>query len=453
MLRGVRKTGPPLVISPRQVVRTYLVLGGLYTLSASLIWGVNTLFLLHAGLDIFGVFVANAAFTASMAVFEVPTGVLADTRGRRASFLLSIIVLFPGTLGYVGAAAAGGSLALFVIASVVLGLGYCFYSGAVEAWLVDALHATGFRGELDRVFARGQMVTGAAMLVGTVSGGLLGTLDLAFPFLVRAALLVPAFAIAWAAMHDMGFAPRPLKISALPAEMRMVAAAGITHGWRSRPVRLLLILGSVQYGFLTWGYYAWQPYFLGLLGGGAVWVAGIISALMATSAMIGNVLVDWFARFCGRRTTLMLWAAGIQTATAVGVGLAGSFWLAVPLFLLAVGSMGVIGPVKQAYLHHKIASEQRATIVSLDSMFGNAGGVVGQMGLGYLSGARSIAAGYVVGGAFTLAALPLLGRLRRLGGRADIIIGTGGRRGPCAGQGLPAVAAIDATPRRAELVG
>lgn len=111
MLRGVRKTEPPLVISPRQVVRTYLVLGGLYTLSASLIWGVNTLFLLHAGLDIFGVFVANAAFTASMAVFEVPTGVLADTRGRRASFLLSIIVLFPGTLGYVGAAAAGGSLA------------------------------------------------------------------------------------------------------------------------------------------------------------------------------------------------------------------------------------------------------------------------------------------------------------------------------------------------------
>ena len=66
-----------------RVLRAYYVIAGLYTLSAALIWGVNTLFLLDAGLDIFGVFVANGAFTAGMVLFEIPTGASAwDCRPR-----------------------------------------------------------------------------------------------------------------------------------------------------------------------------------------------------------------------------------------------------------------------------------------------------------------------------------------------------------------------------------
>ena len=55
--------------------------------------------------------------------------------------------------------------------SILIGLGFTFFSGAVEAWLVDALTATGFQGELDHVFARGQVVSGVAMLTGSVAGG------------------------------------------------------------------------------------------------------------------------------------------------------------------------------------------------------------------------------------------------------------------------------------------
>src|SRR5205807_6164798 len=95
-------------MDPKRVIRSYLTISALFTLSASLIWGINTLFLLHAGLTIFEVFVANAAFTAAMALFEIPTGVVADTRGRRASFLLSEATLAVGTLAYVGVAAIHG---------------------------------------------------------------------------------------------------------------------------------------------------------------------------------------------------------------------------------------------------------------------------------------------------------------------------------------------------------
>jgi MFS family permease len=432
-----------------RMVRTYLVIAALYTLSASLIWGVNTLFLLDAGLDIFEVFVANASFTAGMVIFEIPTGVIADTRGRRLSFLLSATTLMLGTLGYVAISILGGGLLLFVAASVFLGLGFCFYSGAVEAWLVDGLKAAGYARELDQVFARGSMVSGAAMLVGTVGGGVLGNVDLALPFVGRAALLAIVFFVALRSMHDEGFTPHAATLSEMPHAMKRVLSSSITYGWRVGSVRLLMLVSFVQGGFLMWAFYASQPYFLELLGRDAVWVAGVVAALIALSTIAGNALVEFLTRFCGRRTTLLLWAAAGVAAGSIGVGLATSFWVAVVLLLLPTAAAGVGEPVKQAYLHQVIPSEERATVVSFDSLVESAGGIGGQLGLGYLARAQSIAAGYVTGGVALFATIPVLLVLRRLGGPADRIVGrTAGRPAACAGQGLPEVSTVDTTARQ-----
>lgn len=429
--------------SARAVIRSYLLLSGIYTLSASLIWGVNTLFLLDAGLDILEVFIANAVFTGSMALFEIPTGVLADTRGRRVSFLLSVAILMVGTLGYVGVSRIGGGLLLFSLMSVVLGLGYTFYSGAVEAWLVDALHATGYQGELDRVFARGAVATGAAMLIGSVGGGLLGNLNLALPFLARAGLLALVFGIAYVSMRELGFTPQNPGLAALPTAMRRIARASLVYGWQRPGVRLLVITSFIQATFMAWGFYAWQPYFLELLGRNLTWVAGVIAALISLATIAGNTLVERLTRYCGRRTTLLLWAAGVQTVAAIGVGLAGSFWLAVGLYLVFMVATGVWMPVKQAYIHKSIPSEQRATVISFDALVGSGGSVLGQSGLGYLAQARSLASGYVVGGLATVLALPVVALLRRRDEPEDRIVGQAGAQASCAAQGLPAVAAID----------
>lgn len=428
---------------PQTIIRNYLIIAGLYTLSTSAIWGVNTLFLLDAGLDLREVFTANAVFTIGMVVFEIPTGVFADLRGRRASFLLSLAVLFAGTLGYVSIASIGGGLFLFSLMSVVLGLGYTFYSGAMEAWLVDALKASGYTGQLDQVFSRGAIVSGAAMLIGSVGGGLLGGLDLAYPFLARAGLLAVVFVIAFFSMHDLGFAPRGMIWRALPAEMRSVARASIAYGWQERSVRLLILAGTAQAVFLAWGFYAWQPYFLDLLGQNLPWVAGVISALVALATIAGNSLIGWFTRFCGRRTTLLAWAAVAHTAAAVCVGLTGSFWLAVSLYLFSQAALGVWGPVRQAYLHQKIPSEQRASVISFDSLVSSGGSSLGQFGLGNVAQMQSLSLGYVYGGLVTVLALPLVLILRRMREPADLIVGKAGVQGACAAQGLPNVAAVD----------
>lgn len=428
----------------RKVLVGYYVLAGLYTLAAAAIWGVNTLFLLDAGLSFFEVFVANAAFSAGMVVFEVPTGVVADTLGRRMSFLLAVLVLGATTLLYVALAEMEAGVVAFAVVSVFMGLGFSFYSGAMEAWLVDALAVTGHRGLLDRVFARGQQVTGLAMLVGTIGGGLLGQVDLSLPYVVRAVLLVVVFAVAYALMHDLGFTPRRVTVAELPGEIASNARAGAEFGWRQRPLRLLMLVAFLEGGFLMWAFYASQPYLLELLDSDAVWVVGLVAAGVALATIAGNEVVDIVSRYCARRTTLLLVAGTIQTAAAIVLGIAGSFWIALGALLAMMFGYGLMTPVRQAYFHQLVPSEQRATVVSFDSMISNVGGVGGQVGLGALGEARSVGTAFVAGGVATAFALPLIARVRSIGGAADRIAGTrAGADSPCAGQGLPAVSTVD----------
>src|SRR5262245_32253345 len=112
----------------RAVIRTYLVLTAVTTLAASLIWGINTLFLL----DNTQAFTVNAFFTVGEVLFEVPTGVVADTRGRRYSYLLGGVTLLLSTLLYLVMWQVHADLLGWALASILLGLGFTFFSGATE---------------------------------------------------------------------------------------------------------------------------------------------------------------------------------------------------------------------------------------------------------------------------------------------------------------------------------
>src|SRR5262245_37650099 len=176
------------------ITRTYytLVLGN--TLAASLIWGINTIFLLDAGLSNLEAFAANAFFTAGMVVFEVPTGIVADMWGRRVSFLLGTVTLAVSTGLYLLLWDVEAPFWAWAVASLLLGLGFTFFSGATEAWLVDALDATGFAGSLDSVFSRAQVLTGVGMLTGSVAGGYIAqATNLGVPFALRTGVLAVMF--------------------------------------------------------------------------------------------------------------------------------------------------------------------------------------------------------------------------------------------------------------------
>src|SRR4051794_14849165 len=225
--------------TPATITRTYyiLVLGN--TLAASLIWGINTIFLLDAGLSNLEAFAANAFFTAGMVLFEVPTGVVADSWGRRASYLLGTVTLAVTTALYLGLWYVHGPFWAWAVSSMLIGLGFTFFSGATEAWLVDALRATAYTGSLDAVFAREQGFAGAGMLLGAGGGGYLAQFaGLSAPYLLRAGVLMVIFALAAVLMRDLGFTPQR---GAVGPEVRRIVRGSVEYGLKIRPVRWLML--------------------------------------------------------------------------------------------------------------------------------------------------------------------------------------------------------------------
>ena len=400
-------------MTARRIIRTYLGIAASTTLAQSLIWGVNTLFLLSVGLDIFQVMLVNAAYTVAQVFFEVPTGVIADTLGRRVSYLLAVGIIFLSTLLYMWFGLAGQGVGPFAIASALLGLGYTFYTGAVDAWMVDALHSVDYPGRLEPIFAQYGMVFGVFMLVGTTAGGFLGQVELWIPYAVRAAVLVPAFLLGLLVMRDRGFKGRPLTLGSFGQETRRIARAGIAYGLRDRVVRFIMLATLVQGIFFIYGFYSWQKYFLDLLGQDLVWVTGVIAACVGVTQILGNALVGRITKRVADRGLILMVAVGVSTAAIIGAALVPQFWVAVPLYLVSTTAFGVYMPVKQGWLNARIPSEERATIISLDALFGDGGMTVGQVGLGYLSQVVSIPAAWLVGGLTQAAALPLLARARR----------------------------------------
>ena len=403
-----------------QVARTYVTLSFLFTLSMALIWGVNTLFLMHAGLSLFQVMLANAAFTFGSMVFEIPTGVVADTLGRRVSLLLCLATLFVTTLAYLGLAWIHAGLWPFVGVSILLGLGFTFYTGAADAWLVDAMNHVAPGTPLEPIFSRGQMATLTAMLVGTLAGGLLGQFSLYIPYALRALFIVPTFLIVSRMMRELGFTPRALDLRRVPHEMHRIFVDGLRYGLHHPVVRPVMFASLVQGIFGMFAFYSWQPFFLQLLGKNLIWVSGVIASLVALAGVAGNFLVGPLSRRFHARTTLLIGATALMCGSAVAAGAVDRFYPTVALFLLHCVAQGVLNPVKQGYLNAHIPSEQRATLISLDSLFGDAGAAGGQSGLGYLADRRSVGVAWMVGGALLALATPFYARARRNDTKLDV---------------------------------
>jgi MFS family permease len=390
----------------RSVQRTYLLITLLSTLSASFIWGINTLFLLDAGLSNAEAFGANAFFTAGMVLFEVPTGVVADTWGRRASYLLGALTLLVSTVVYIFMWETGAPFWAWAAGSAFIGLGFTFFSGAVEAWLVDALDASGFTDDLETVFARGQSVAGAAMLTGSVAGGFIAQhWNLGVPYILRAVMLGFTFLAALVLMKDIGFEPKhgagPIK------EMKQIVRASIDGGLRNRPVRWLMLAAPFTAGVGIFAFYAMQPYLLELYGDETAFgVAGIAAAIVAAAQIGGGLLVPVIRRFFARRTHALLFFGAMSTMAMVLVGVTDSFYVAIAAIVIWALAFAAAGPMRQAYINGLIPSEQRATVLSFDSLMGSTGGVVLQPALGRAADVWSYSTSYVVGAAIQIVAIP-----------------------------------------------
>jgi DHA3 family tetracycline resistance protein-like MFS transporter len=135
---------------------------------------VYVLYFRHYQINLFQIALLAAVFEASILLFELPTGLVADIFGRKISIVLSsVFSLISGAVFIFFPFLAG-----FIIAEIVGGLGETLRSGALEAWLVDSLKHEGKEAQQKLAFAQGTKFKTAGNLSGLILGGYLASLNM-----------------------------------------------------------------------------------------------------------------------------------------------------------------------------------------------------------------------------------------------------------------------------------
>ncbi len=149
-----------------------------------------------------------------------------------------------------------------------------------------------------------------------------------------------------------------------------------------------------------------------------------MAAIVAGAQIVGGIAAPWIRRRFTRRTSALLAATGASAATLALIGVFENLYAVIGLIvvwgLLFAASM----PIRQAYLNGLIPSQQRATILSFDSMLGSAGGVVVQPVLGRSADVWGYPGSYLLGAAISALAVPFVWLSRRQNAPADTAVGT-----------------------------
>ena len=400
------------VLTASLVRRTYYLLTAGNTLAGSFIWGINTLFLLDAGLRTS----RRSPRTPSLPpVWSSSRCRPASSPTRGAAGVVPARHRDAGRRRPASTCCCGSSHAPFwawAVVSVLLGLGFTFFSGAVEAWLVDALHATGSRAARGG-FGRGPDRRRASRCSPARSRAayIAQATNLGVPFLFRAAMLLRDVRRSpRSLMRDLGFTPERGETT-----LRGNAASSATSvqfGFGNRPVRWLMLAAPFTGGVGIYVFYALQPYLLELYGDPRAPTASPGSpppSSPAPRSPAGSCRTDRPA-LPRRLTAYLLWrrwrarAGGARPRRAVLVG---------DRALVVWGCWSSAGmPLRQAYLNGLIPSQQRATVLSFDSLIASSGGVVIQPALGRVADVWGYPASFLVSSALSACALPFLVKAR-----------------------------------------
>jgi MFS family permease len=346
-------------------------------------------------------------------LFEIPTGVLADLKGRRASYLMGTLTLALSTLAYLAAWQLQAPFWAWALASALIGLGFTFFSGATEAWLVDALIFSKYTGELDSIFAKGQSLSGASMLIGAILGGWIAqTSNLGVPFILRAIFLFATFLVAYFFMRDWGWQPK--KSVSLGQDFRNLFTTSFEIGFRKPEIRWVMLAAPFTTGVSFFVFYAMQPHLLNLYGDPTAYsVAGLAAAIVAVAQIIGGLLAPQLRKFLPKRSWSLFLGAILNALLLFGISLTTNFYLAISLISAWAMTFAATMPIRQSYLNIRIKSDQRATVLSFDALLGSSGGVVFQPILGRIADFGGYLQSYMVGSAIYALSIPFLFQAHR----------------------------------------
>ena len=312
-------------------------------------------------------------------LFEVPTGVFADTRSRRLSVITGFFISGIAFM-IMASQPVFWSIAL---GSFIWGIGWTFISGAHQAWLADEVGVL----EAAPVYLQAQKVGSYASILAVFIAVPLGLVHLAYPILLAGVLLVGWSLVAFVAMAEEHF--EPAKVTGFEA-----AAQTFTSGVRivrGSSVLLLLMVVAVIVGAFSEGYDRLsmahllrdfdfpQPFGLEpvVIFGCLTLVGHIINIFLVRDLQARLNLQD------SRRIALTLsWLTGGVLVSVMAFALTGQVWLAIALYVVISPLRRVCEPLAVAWMNPHIESSARATVLSLHSQADALGQIAGGPGVG-----------------------------------------------------------------------
>ena len=331
-----------------------------YEAAASFLWALPFTvsayyFVTEVGMSPLELVLVGTVMELSIFLFEVPTGIVADTTSRRLSIVIGNVIM---GLAFV-VVGAFVDVWPILLGYALWGLVRTFTSGAMDAWLADEV---GER-HLTRVYLRGAQVSRAFTVAGMVASVSLALIDLRLPIVLGGVgtMALAAFYAGW--MPETRFVPAPREGRSTFAHMAHTGRTG-ARLVRSRPA-LLAILGAVAFvGMWSESYdRLWQAHLVDDVGlpplGGldpVVWfgILGVVGTLLSivVAVPVGRRLERSSVPTVARALT---WLYASLAASSFVFAFAGSLWLAI------LGSYGIFvtRQVASAALHGLAQPERR----------------------------------------------------------------------------------------------
>ena len=424
-------------LTPAAARRVFLLLTASRWFPVGLVVGVTTLLPIERGLGVAQTLSLASITGAVVFALELPTGGTADALGRRPVLVTAAAVqVVAATLFCVAQ-----DFWMFAIAAATTGLFRALDSGPLEAWFVDAVHATNPGADVDRTLSRQSAVLGGSIALGAlISGGLVWWHPvtvwsaLTLPYVVYAALAVAHLVLVCVLLKEAS-AERARRGAEESRLRRAVAAARqapavIADGLRlvrTNRVLLALLLVEVFWSTAMVVFESLQPIRLAELLGSEEQAGAIMGPVASVGwgvFALGATLAGLMARRIGVVRTAMA-ARVLNGLGAVWMGLVAGPAALIAAYLVTYGLHGSGGPVYHALLHREAESRNRSTVLSMASMTGFATFAVAAPVLGAVSEAWSTQTAMVLGGGFSvlgvLCFVPALRRERALHAGRDVV--------------------------------
>ncbi|MEA3430156.1 MAG: MFS transporter, partial [Nanoarchaeota archaeon] len=318
-------------------------------------------------------------------IFEIPSGYVADRIGRKNSMLIGAIFQLIG----MGVLFYASSFSIIFIAHIVLGLGFAFLSGADSAFLYDTLLVLKREKDYKKVEGKARFFGGVSGVIAGVAGSLVVTLS------IRHTILFSIFVQFISILVVLSFTEpsRHKLIEKLPFKEELFKFKNIII----KSLHNKKLLGLFVYAFIVMGvadtiWINYQPYFRAI-NLPVVWF-GILFAAFSVMTAISALKADYIERKFGVSGSLLL-----MPLLLIGALLfAGMFfvWFGLFFFLLREVVRGMSFPVLNDYANKIAASHERATVLSVQSVFGQLGFVVIALLFGFLGDAFGLRSMYLV---------------------------------------------------------